>query len=94
MSMSLSRAGPTPENPTSPSASSATQVGSLLAEDVAPALDPLVHLLAAVVEDPLRHQSRVRVVPHVEVQVPECLGVAGTPHGGSTTPSGRAMGRA
>ena len=92
--MSLSRAGPTQANPTSPSASSATQVGFVLAEDVAPPLDPLGHLLAAVVEDPLRHQPGVGVVPHVDVQVRQRLGVAGHAAPDRDVRRAAAMGRA
>jgi hypothetical protein len=44
-------------------------------QDPAPVVDALVHPLAPVVEDALRHQPGVGVVPDVEVQVGERLGV-------------------
>ena len=76
MSVSLSRPGPEPPKPISPSGLVASQVACLgVGEDVAPAGDALVDLLAPVVEDALRHQPGVGVVPDVEVQVGERLGV-------------------
>jgi hypothetical protein len=61
MSVSLSPVGPMLTNPTRPSAFS--EPGRLvLTEDPAPPLDPLVDLRPTLVEDVLRHQSRIGVV--------------------------------
>src|SRR6478609_8754303 len=61
MSVSLSPVGPMLTNPTRPSAFS--ERGRLvLTEDPAPPLDPLVDLRPTLVEDVLRHQSRIGVV--------------------------------
>ena len=78
MSVSLSRPGPEPPKPISPSAPSASQVGSSASVRIPrQRATRSSHLLAPVVEDPLRHQPGVRVVPDVEVQVGQRLGVLG-----------------
>ena len=66
--MSLSRAGPVAVKPDQPLPVLGDPGRLGLPEDVAPAFDPLGHLLAAVVEDALRHQPGVGVVPDVDVQ--------------------------